>query len=63
MAKEFGKVDCIVYGHSHAPSQKEREGVFFFNPGAFDGRRGRRSPGSVGILNLGEAISGQIIYL
>ena len=62
MAKEFGKVDCIVYGHTHTPSQTEREGIFFFNPGAFDGGKGW-SPGSVGILNLGEAISGQIIHL
>ncbi len=62
IAKEFEKTDCIVYGHTHAASQRERGGVLFFNPGAFDGGRGR-SPRSVGILSLGETISGQIIYL
>ncbi len=62
MAKEFGKVDCIVYGHTHTPSQTERGGIFFFNPGAFDGRKGW-SARSVGILNLGGGISGQIIHL
>jgi putative phosphoesterase len=62
MAKEFGKVDCIVYGHTHTPSRTEREGIFFFNAGAFDGRKGWGAR-SVGILNLGDGISGQIIHL
>ncbi len=62
IAKEFQKVDCVVYGHTHIPSQKEMDEIVFFNPGSFDGRRGG-SPRSVGILTLGEAISGQIIYL
>ena len=62
IAREFQKVDCIVYGHTHTPSQREMDEVVFFNPGSFDGRRGGR-PRSVGILTLGETISGQIIYL
>ena len=62
IAREFRKVDCIVYGHTHTPSQKEMDEIVFFNPGAFDGRRGG-CPRSVGILTLGESISGQIIYL
>ncbi len=62
IAKEFEKVDCIVYGHTHTPLQREMEEIVFFNPGSFAGRRGG-SPRSVGILTLGEAISGQIIYL
>lgn len=62
MAKEFGKVDCIVYGHTHNPSQGKRQGIFFFNPGAFGRGRGLSSR-TVGILDLGEEISGQIIYL
>ena len=40
----------------------EVDEIVLFNPGSFDGRRGG-SPRSVGILTLGEAISGQIIYL
>jgi len=62
IAKEFEKVDCIVYGHTHTPSQREMDEIVFFNPGSFAGCRGG-SPRSVGILTLGEAISGQIIHL
>ena len=60
--REFDGVDCIVYGHTHTPSQVKREGVLFFNPGAFGGGFifGKRS---VGLLVLGETIFGQILYL
>jgi predicted phosphodiesterase len=55
-------VDCIVYGHTHTPSQVKREGVLFFNPGAFGGGLifGKKS---VGFLVLGETMFGQILYL
>lgn len=37
--KEFEKVDCIVYGHTHSPYNGYEEGILFFNPGsAFDKR-------------------------
>ena len=62
IAREFNGVDCIVYGHTHQPSQREREGVFFFNPGSFGGGLGM-SPRSVGLLNLGDSISAEIIYI
>jgi putative phosphoesterase len=55
-------VDCIVYGHTHQPSQGEREGIFFFNPGSFNGGSGR-TPRSVGLLKLEDSISAEIIYL
>jgi uncharacterized protein len=60
--REFSKVDCIVYGHTHVPSQVTREGVLFFNPGAFGGGfvTAKRT---VGVLDLGETISGEIVYL
>jgi putative phosphoesterase len=60
--REFDRVDCIVYGHTHSPSQIKREGVLFFNPGAFGG--GFTSGGkSVGLLLLGETIGSRILYL
>ncbi|MBI5968332.1 MAG: metallophosphoesterase family protein [Deltaproteobacteria bacterium] len=59
--REFDRVDCIIYGHTHAPSQAEREGVLFFNPGAFGGGFISRKK-SVGLLELGEKIFSQIIY-
>jgi len=62
IVREFDGVDCIVYGHTHHPSRDEREGIFFFNPGAFGGGLGP-TPKSVGVLTLGEAIAAEIIYL
>jgi putative phosphoesterase len=60
--REFGQLDCIVFGHTHNPAQVRREGVLFFNPGAFtEGRHSAQR--SVGLLEVGETISGQIIYL
>ncbi len=31
---EFGNVDAIVFGHSHAPSTTVDNGILFFNPGS-----------------------------
>ncbi len=37
--KEFGEIDCILYGHTHYPFCGYEKGVLFFNPGsAFDKR-------------------------
>ena len=60
--REFPELHCIVYGHTHAPSQVTREGVLFFNPGAFGVNfvTGKRS---VGLLDLGETMVGEIVYL
>lgn len=60
--QEFELVDCIVYGHTHTPAQKEQGGVLFFNPGSFAGIFGSGKK-SVGVLDFGDSISGQIIYL
>ena len=60
--REFGPLDCIVFGHTHTPSQTRREGVLFFNPGAFTGSL-HTPKKSVGLLDVGDTISGQIIYL
>jgi len=32
--REFGKVDAIVFGHSHKPVNMVKDGVLFFNPGS-----------------------------
>jgi len=60
--REFEGVDCIVYGHTHTPYQTKREGVLFFNPGAF-GRWFFSEKKSIGLLEVGEMVSGQIIYV
>ena len=55
-------VDCIVFGHTHKPYVKVRNGVLLFNPGAVAPSPGTRP--SVGILEVSErAISGKIVYL
>ncbi len=62
IAREFEGVNCIVYGHTHTPACKEREAVFFFNPGAFGGGWGPGSK-SVGVLDLTDTVSGHIFHL
>lgn len=59
---QFEGVDCIVFGHSHHPYVKVRNGVLLFNPGAAAPVTGSRP--SVGILDVSEkTITGRIIYL
>ncbi len=61
--REFEEVDCLVYGHTHRPAQGWRDGVFLFNPGSFGAGSSPGGKSSVGLLEVGENISGQIIYL
>lgn len=59
---QFEDVDCIVFGYTHQPYVKVRNGVLLFNPGAVAPTRGVRA--SVGLLDIGKrAITGKIIYL
>ncbi len=57
----FDEVNAIVYGHTHRSDNEVRDGILFFNPGAFYGRAPFLSGGSVGILILGEKLTGQIV--
>lgn len=62
LLKEIGDVDCLVYGHTHRPTNVVKDGILFFNPGsATDTRFASRN--SIGILEIGETISGEIIEL
>ena len=39
-ARRFlGRVDCVVYGHSHIPKQEVEAGTLLFNPGSPTDRR------------------------
>jgi putative phosphoesterase len=59
---QFEGVDCIVFGHSHRPYIKVRNGVLLFNPGAVAPTPGMKP--SVGILDVGQStITGRIVYL
>jgi len=59
----FDRIDVMVYGHTHRSDNKVRDGVLYFNPGAFHGGFPFFRKGSVGILRIEETISGQIIKL
>lgn len=63
IAREFEGTDCIVYGHTHTSSCRRREGLLFFNPGAFGAGAFAAGSNSVGVLDAGETLSGQIFHL
>ncbi|MGB9629079.1 MAG: metallophosphoesterase family protein [Thermodesulfobacteriota bacterium] len=57
----FDKVDAIIYGHSHTPANHQVKGIYFFNPGS--PTRSFIRHGTIGILNIGEKIEGEIIKI
>lgn len=56
----FDDVHCIVFGHTHRPKNCIYSGILLFNPGAFSGTRFLKRHPTVGILTIGNGISGQI---
>ncbi|MEW5910061.1 MAG: metallophosphoesterase family protein [Thermodesulfobacteriota bacterium] len=54
---------AIVYGHTHRPSNHEVDGTLMFNPGAYSGSFLFGVKRSVGILTIGETISGEIVHI
>ncbi len=57
------KVDAIVFGHSHHPMNKTKDGILYFNPGTPTDRRFSHDL-SIGLLEIGEkGIKGRIIRL
>ena len=62
MEEKFGRLDCVVFGHTHRPFNQVVNGVLYFNPGS--ATRGRfPSFNSVGVLEVGKTITGKIIEL
>ncbi len=59
---EFNNVHAIIYGHSHRPANHIDRGVIFFNPGTATGFSISRS-NSIGILDIGDTVQGNIILL
>jgi hypothetical protein len=57
---EFQDVDVIVYGHSHRAANHVKDGILLFNPGTATGFSFSKDH-SVGILEVGETIRGEII--
>lgn len=58
---EFSDVDVVVFGHSHRPMNAVKNGVLLFNPGSAS--RNFFGGASVGVLTVGDAITGEIIKL
>ncbi len=56
------KVDAIVYGHSHNPLNRLKNKILLFNPGSPTNNRFSET-NSMGILTLGEKITGEIITI
>jgi putative phosphoesterase len=62
LLKELGPVDCLVYGHSHKPANRIKNGILFFNPGSAIDRR-FTTHNTVGILEIGNGIKGEILEI
>jgi len=59
---QFTDVDVIVYGHSHKPMNDVVQGVLLFNPGTASGYSSY-GVHSIGILECGDTVKGEIIDL
>jgi len=57
-----GPVDCLVYGHTHNPVNEVWDGTLFFNPGSATDRC-FATHRTVGILEVGDKLTGRIIDL
>jgi putative phosphoesterase len=63
VTREFDKVDCIVFGHSHAAINMKKDGILYFNPGSPTDRI-FASKNSYGILEVTDKkIEGKIVEL
>ena len=62
VAGAFEDVDVVVFGHSHRPENRRKDGLLLFNPGT---AAGYVSSGhhTIGILTLDDHIHGEIIRL
>ncbi len=59
---EFQNPDVIVYGHSHRPANHMKDGILFFNPGTAIGYSSN-GVHTLGVLNVGDEIYGEIINI
>jgi hypothetical protein len=62
MTQFEGKMDAILYGHTHSVRNTIEEGVLFFNPGSVCGRFPAMHR-SYGVLTVGEELSGEVITI
>ena len=55
-------LDALIYGHSHRPSCHHIDSLLVMNPGSATDRRSAPNH-TVGVLTIGEQISGEIIIV
>lgn len=63
ITSRFTDVDAIVYGHTHKAANHRKDGILYFNPGAFSGTFIMGRSRSVGMLTVTDRIEGAIIPL
>jgi putative phosphoesterase len=61
LVSSFQGIHCLVYGHSHWAVNQRRDGILYFNPGAFSGGLTCLWRKSVGLLTLDKDIRGEIV--
>lgn len=59
---EFEAIDCLVFGHSHQPTNLWQGGRLCFNPGSAT-VPGRSRARTVGLLHVNETLRGEILPL
>jgi putative phosphoesterase len=62
MTQFEGKMDAILYGHTHSVRNTMEEGVLFFNPGSVCGRFPAMHR-SYGVLTIEEELRGEVITI
>lgn len=62
LADRLGRLDCIVFGHTHYPVNKIIDGILFFNPGSAVDKRSAAAR-TVGILEIDKEITGRIVAI
>ena len=59
---KLGNVNCLVYGHTHKPSNYKEKSILFFNPGSAVDKRFANTR-TIGILEIDKEIKGRIISI
>ena len=58
---DFPKADCIIYGHTHIPVCHRIGKVLIMNPGSFKPSNRHGAPGTFGILEIDDKLTGKIL--
>jgi len=60
--KFFGRVDCLIHGHTHDPAISKTDGIILFNPGSATDNRCLPF-NTVGIIDINERIEIEILEI